>query len=100
MFCRALAAQRSALQPHHPEILSTLSSLCKLHLCHSDELGGGGSAATLVSLGQLFHDSGNLDQAGWHLRKALELLQESLPPTHPQLASVVLSLHKLYEDTG
>jgi tetratricopeptide (TPR) repeat protein len=101
MFCRALTAQRSALAPHHPSILSTLSSLCKLYLSHSDQLGAGGSSpATLISLGQLFHDSGDLEQAGWHLRKALELLQESLPPTHPQLASVVLSLHKLFEDTG
>ena len=101
MYCRALAVQRNALTPHHPSVLATLSALCKLYLSHSDQLGAQSSQpATLASLGQLFHDSGMFEEAELHMQKAAELLQESLPPTHPQVASILLALKKLYEDMG
>ena len=98
LYRKALTIQMESKPVADPLVLGTLSHLASLYegVLGSDEK----AASSLSNLGCLYAANERPEEAEKYFRRALSLLESSVPPTSPTLLTLIEKLSLLYEGWG
>ena len=94
LYERALAIRERALGPDHPDVATTLDSLGRLH----QDLGQALERHGLIILSQEYQKE-EYSKALSLYQRALAIRQQALFPNHPNVATSLTNLAKLYEQS-